>query len=103
MVFGPIEASPVHYSMDDVNDDGNLDMILHFRTQEVGLTKDDTETNLTGETMNGINIRGTDSVRIVPSENKGSSHGKAKGKADAPGQNKLPGENAVGKAKGTNK
>lgn len=100
VMFGPDEASPVHYSMDDVDDDGDQDMILHFRTQEIGLTEDDTEATLTGETLDGVSIHGTDSVRIVPSESKGNPQGKAMGKADAPGQNKLPGERAIGKAKG---
>ena len=116
-------ANPVRWAMEDVDGDGDLDMILHFRTQEVGLMESDTEATITGKTMDGISIHGTDSVSIVPSEGKSnpsekpnlkanpdapgqnkdsgdSADGKAKGKDDAPGQNKDSGNNADGKAKG---
>ncbi len=105
VVFGPLEASAVHYAMEDVDEDGDLDMILHFRTQEVGLAEGDTEAILTGQTTDGIEIIGTDSVRIVPPEGKGNPAGKPNPKAnpEAPGQNKLPGEPATGKGKAKGK
>jgi len=65
------EAEPVHYALDDVDDDGDMDMIFHFRTQETRLEVEDTEAILTGLTIYGIEITGTDSVRIVPPEGKG--------------------------------
>jgi hypothetical protein len=65
------EAEPVHYALDDVDDDGDMDMIFHFRTQETGLEAEDTEAILTGQTIDGIEITATDSVRIVPPKGKG--------------------------------
>lgn len=118
--FGPGEAEAVHYAIDDVDGDGDADMILHFRTQEVGLGIEDIEATLFGETEDGSYFIGTDEVTIVPSNDKvapegkdtapgqnkepgESATGKAIGKETAPGQNKEPGESAEGKAKGKDK
>ena len=68
------EAEPDHYSFEDVDDDGDTDMILHFRTQDTGMEPDDTEAILTGLTTDGIEITGTDSVRMVPPEGKGQDN-----------------------------
>lgn len=93
--FGPAEAAPVQYAMEDVDGDGDADMILHFRTQEVGLDEQDTEAILIGQTIDGIYFIGRDAVRIVPPKDKP----KPPGKDDAPGQNKEPGQPADGKGK----
>jgi hypothetical protein len=63
--FGPAEARPVHYALEDVDGDGDIDMILHFKTQETGIAPGDTEASLTGETYSGHKIVGTDSVRVI--------------------------------------
>jgi len=68
--FGPDEAMAVQSALEDVDDDGDVDLILHFKTQEVGLTEDSTEATLTGQTFGGDDITGTDSVRIVPPKKK---------------------------------
>jgi len=72
VLFGPTgtEASPVHYALEDVDNDGDIDMILHFRAQDTGIAEGDTEAILTGQTLGGKPITGTDSVRIVPSKGK---------------------------------
>ena len=103
--FGPSEASPVHYAFEDVDEDGDVDMILHFRTQSTGISVDDTEVTLTGETDSGVAFIATNAIKIVPpnsvetitSENSEVS---GPGNESAPGQNKEPGENAEGKAVG---
>lgn len=64
--FGPDEASPVQWALEDVDNDGDIDMILHFKTQETGINPGDTEATLTGETMGGADFVATDSVRTVP-------------------------------------
>lgn len=64
--FGPAEAEAVRYALEDVDEDGDIDMILHFKTQETGIQAGDTQAELTGETVGGQSIRGTDSVRTVP-------------------------------------
>jgi VCBS repeat-containing protein len=102
--FGPGQAIPVHYAIEDIDGDGDDDMILHFNTQELGLTEDDVKATLSGETTEGAYFTGTDSVKIIKSKNKEKEqNGKAKGKEDAPGQNKEPGEPANGKGGGKEK
>lgn len=66
--FGPWEAWAKDWKLEDVDDDGDLDMILHFRTQDTGLIAGDTEAKLTGETLDGTEIYGSDSVSTVPAE-----------------------------------
>ena len=63
-------ASPVHWALDDVDGDGNEDMLLHFKTQELNLTQETTEATLTGETFDGKIISGTDEVCIISSKEK---------------------------------
>ncbi|KGK97722.1 hypothetical protein LI82_08045 [Methanococcoides methylutens] len=67
VVFGPNDVSPLRWATEDVDKDGDLDLVFHFRTQETGVEAGDTEATLTGETFDGTNIEGTDSVKIVPS------------------------------------
>lgn len=62
-------ASPVKWHLEDVDFDGDIDLILHFMTQELDLTKDSTKATLMGETWDFQLIQGTDSVRIVPPYN----------------------------------
>jgi len=59
-------AAPVHYAMEDVDNDGDMDMILHFNTQETDIIPGETEATLTGETFDGAPISGTDSLRTIP-------------------------------------
>lgn len=63
--FGPKHAVPVRHSLEDVDGDGDIDMILHFRTEETGIAQGDTFATLTGKTYGGTFIAGTDSVRTV--------------------------------------
>jgi hypothetical protein len=64
--FGPAEATPVQWDFEDVDGDGDDDMILHFRTQDTGISAGDTEAWLVGKTVDGWPIRASDSVRTVP-------------------------------------
>jgi hypothetical protein len=52
-------------SLEDVNGDGRPDLVLHFVTRRLQLGQNDTQATLEGETFGGIEIQGTDSVRIV--------------------------------------
>jgi hypothetical protein len=67
--FGPSGAYAEQYALEDVDDDGDIDLILHFRTQDAGIGAGDTEAALTGETLEGRKIEGSDSVRVL--ERKG--------------------------------
>jgi hypothetical protein len=53
-------------SLDDVDDDGDLDLVVQFYINELELEEGATEAVLTGKTKSGAEIMGKDSVRIVP-------------------------------------
>ena len=63
VTFGPTgtEASPVQWAMEDVDGDGDIDMILHFKSQDCGFSASD-------ETGTLVCNQGSasDSVNIVP-------------------------------------
>ena len=59
-------AAPVRWVMEDVDYDGDMDMLFFFKTQGLGLTAASTEATLTGATLGGTPIQGTDTVNIVP-------------------------------------
>jgi hypothetical protein len=63
--FGPREAQVVNDSLEDVNDDSLLDLLMHFRTQEVGLLSGDTQVCLTGQTLSSVLVHGCDIVRVL--------------------------------------
>jgi len=63
-------ADPVRWTMEDVDEDEDDDMLFHFKTQELELEEDSTEATLTGKTLGGIDIKGTDTVNIVPKKGK---------------------------------
>jgi hypothetical protein len=59
-------AMPLRWAVEDVDDDGDMDLIFFFKAQEVGIAAGDTEATLTGATFGGESIIGTDSVMTVP-------------------------------------
>jgi len=59
-------AGPVHWALEDVDGDGDVDLVLHFKMQGLDLDAGNTEATLTGSTGDGQEIQGMDSVRIVP-------------------------------------
>jgi hypothetical protein len=50
---------------EDVDQDGDLDLIVHFRIQETGIMCGDNKMVLTGKTLSGQEIEGSDSIRVV--------------------------------------
>lgn len=50
---------------EDVDDDGDTDLVLHFRLGDTALTCSSTDGTLTGETLGGEAIEGSDAVRMV--------------------------------------
>jgi len=58
-------TNPLRGNLEDVDGDGDLDLILHFDTQSLQLTPTDIEAVLTGQLNNGNLIKGADSIRIV--------------------------------------
>ena len=72
--FGPGGAAPAHNltdsfthndHMQDVNLDGYMDLVCHFRTGQTGISFGDETATLTGETISGQAFEGFDSIRTV--------------------------------------
>lgn len=59
------EAAPVHVAMEDVDGDGRTDMVLHFMTQDTGITCETASAYLTGVVFGGHRVKGTDSIETV--------------------------------------
>ena len=66
-----LDATPVKWTIEDVDDDSDDDMLFHFKTQELDFTLLVDESGeypyayLTGETDDGQSIEGKDTVRLV--------------------------------------
>lgn len=66
--FGPGKAHPDHYALEDVDGDTDWDLILHFNTQEVGITCGDMEVSIAGQTLDAVAFLGADSINTVGCE-----------------------------------
>lgn len=65
--FGPDGAMEAHGRghVKDVDADGDLDLVLHFKTQQTGIACGNIEASLAGTTFAGEGIEGTDSIRTI--------------------------------------
>jgi hypothetical protein len=63
--FGPAGARPVHSRLGDFNGDGRTDLLVHFRTQDIGIRSGSTVVRLTALTFAGIPVCGQDRVRLL--------------------------------------
>jgi hypothetical protein len=65
--FGPKSAKEVHRRghFEDVDKDGDIDLVLHFEVKEIGISCDTKELELTGKTLDGYTIKGKDSIRVI--------------------------------------
>jgi hypothetical protein len=65
--FGTGGATEAHGKghIEDVNKDGDRDLLLHFSTQATGIQCGDTSASLTGGTFDGDLIQGSDSIKTV--------------------------------------
>lgn len=63
---------PVTYAdhVEDVNEDGHVDLVSHYRIADIGFQSGDTEACLIGETLSGIPVAGCDSVRLIDKKMK---------------------------------
>lgn len=60
-----MEAAPVHAALEDVNGDGKLDLVLQFNTGATDISCGDTSAFLTGNTLGGQALKGSDSIRTM--------------------------------------
>jgi hypothetical protein len=68
LAFAALGATPVHKKLghlEDVNGDGYVDLVSHYRVNETGIMVGDVEACVVGETTDGIAFRGCDSVRPI--------------------------------------
>ena len=74
LTFGPDGATPAHDLTDpivyadhfqDVNSDGFMDLVTHYRTKVTGIAKGDPEACLAGVTTGGSAIYGCDAIKTV--------------------------------------
>jgi probable HAF family extracellular repeat protein len=56
------EAAIVRSALEDVDGDGDTDLLLNFNTQDTGIQCGDTSASLTGETSEGQPIQGSDAI-----------------------------------------
>ena len=59
------EVAPVHWATEDVDGDSDIDLVLHFVTQDTGITCGNASASLTGATFSGAKIKGTESIEPV--------------------------------------
>jgi hypothetical protein len=65
--FGPAGAAPTHRGgghFVDVNGDGHLDFLSHYRIDETGLLPGDMDACVTGETLDAAPFEGCDTVEV---------------------------------------
>jgi hypothetical protein len=65
--FGPSGATEKRHRVDvtDADDDGDMDVVLHFKTRNTGILCGATEATLTGETFGGEQFAGSDVIKTI--------------------------------------
>lgn len=68
--FGPMHqhdagATALRWAFEDVNDDGYVDLVFHFKAKETGLQAGDTEACLHGTLDDGQHFCGHDTVKVI--------------------------------------
>jgi hypothetical protein len=74
--FGRDGAAEIHgrAHLSDVNADGRRDLVLHFATEATGIVAGDTSASLTGATLDGEAIEGSDAIVTVSRQTPDTDH-----------------------------
>jgi hypothetical protein len=77
--FGPNGATEAHGRghEEDVNGDGDVDLMLHFATQATGIPPDAISASLIGKTFSGQDVEGSDAIVTLGGSSKSASLGEA--------------------------
>jgi hypothetical protein len=59
------EAAPIRVAIEDVNNDGDPDLLLYFNTQDTRIQCQTTSASLTGQTFGGQNFHGSDAIQTT--------------------------------------
>ena len=73
LAFGTAGAAPAHKNgghLTDVNDDGFVDLLSHYRVADTGIVTGDDEACVNGQLFDGSFFQGCDSIHTVPKEKK---------------------------------
>lgn len=65
--FGPKEATEIHQRshLRDVDEDGDMDFVAHFKIRKTGIRCRDTKATLSGDTFDGLPFTGTGKIKVV--------------------------------------
>lgn len=65
--FGPKEATEFHERshLKDVDGDGDMDFVAHFKLRKTGIRCRDTQATLSGETFDGLPFTGMGKIKVV--------------------------------------
>lgn len=64
-------TSPLRGKLENIDNDGDVDLILHFDTRFLQLNSNDTQVVLTGKLKTNTLIKGVDSIRIISTQQNG--------------------------------
>jgi len=75
LTFGPGGATLMRRQTVDVNDDGFLDLLVHFRTEDTGITPGSAEACVAGRLDSAQPLEGCDRIQTVGGPGSGELHG----------------------------
>jgi hypothetical protein len=65
-IFFALGNFPHHLATGDLNGDGRIDLVSHYRVAQTGIALGDTTACLSGESRNGLAFEGCDTIETVP-------------------------------------
>lgn len=65
LAMGPDSAAPQRIRVKDINKDGHDDLVMRFRTRQLGIALGDPEICLTGATLDGQSFSGCDAIETL--------------------------------------